>query len=164
MEEDRRLIYNRRGELCNTIIDLFKNGKDGNKYLPVFEEDTKYCMDWGIIGLEYKKYFCWTQLSNNMFCIEYPDDIDWRTWSEIRPKIIKWVSWISKNLFDPEKIIFSTFTTDRVKMRIAVAMLDKIELPRNYADDIFCNFVECYWSRKHIYSKFYYKYILDIPF
>ena len=57
MEENRDKIFDQRGELCNTIKDLFKNTSKCENFLPVFREDEGYCMDWGIIGSEYEKYF-----------------------------------------------------------------------------------------------------------
>lgn len=164
MEKNRDKIFDQRGELCNTIKDLFKNISTHEKFLPVFREDEGYCMDWGIIGSEYEKYFGWVKTPDGKFCSVCPDNMDWRTWIEIKAKIKEWIAWISQRLFHPNKMIGSKHTTDLVRLRIAVAMLDKIELPRIYSDEIFDNLIQCYWIRKYVYDTYYYRYILGVPF
>ena len=101
MEENRDKIFDQRGELCNTIKDLFKNTSKCENFLPVFREDEGYCMDWGIIGSEYEKYFGWIKTPDGKFCSVCPDNMDWRTWIEIKAKINKWLAWISQRLFHP---------------------------------------------------------------
>lgn len=162
MEKITTICFDQRGELCNTIKELFEK-KDYKQYIPIFTNNG-YNIDWSIIGLEFEKLFGWSQLIDNKLYPICPDDLDWKTWVEIKPKIQKWIVWISQHIFHPKRMIVSKNTTDLVRLRIAVALLDKMELPRNYADEFFDNLIYTYWARKYVYNTYYYKHILKIPF
>lgn len=61
-------------------------------------------------------------------------------------------------------MLHDTRATDAVQMRIFVSMLNKLGLPRIYADEIFDNVHLQYDIRKPVFEDYYLMKILGLPF
>ena len=157
------LVFDRRGDLCNKLKAFLLQECD-KAYIPVCT-DQGFRFDWRIIGLEYEKYFGYPHLGKDgtMYPIK-PNDISFEVWQKAIPQVRKWIWWVSYKLFYPTRIIGRSNAADRVLLRISVSLLDKIELPKYYIDNMFDNLVVCYYSRKRAYNSYFYKSILGIPF
>lgn len=158
----KEIIFNNRGELCNKLIEQLN--KDCNKrFIPVCT-DQGYRFDWSIIGFEYQKYFGYPHMIDNKLYPIKPRDVEFNQWVKACNDVRTWINWLSIKLFYPTRMIGSKFATDSVLLRVGVSMLNKIDLPRYYKDNLFDNLIECYYNRKKPYDTFYYREILGIPF
>ena len=146
-----------RGDLSDTLKAYFNEKICDKNLIPRLRPYSGFRCDWTIIGDEFE----------NIFDIEVnckPKDYDFEQWLKAKPQVQKLVSWLSLKLFYPTKIVKSRRDTDRVLIRIAVAKLNKIDLPKEIKDTMFDNLIYCYYNRKYVYDEFYYKEIMDLPF
>ena len=163
MEKNKReIIFNERGELCDKLVEYFINS-NSSYWIPKKYSTIEYHMDWQIIGKSFEKYFTDSRYVDFTGPIK-PNDLTFEIWQEAQKSVRELLYWLSNNLFYPSRIVNSRHKTDMVLLRIAVSKLDKIKLPKYYIDAMFSNIIECYYSRKRVYTQFYYQQILGIPF
>lgn len=145
-----------KGKLSKNFLTLLSKHMD-EEWLPYYDNNTGYRFDWNIPGIEFKYIFGFENPTK-------PEDIPYDVWIENIPKVRSWVRWVSTELFDPERLIKSTWLTDRVLMRIATSKIDKITIPKKYLDTMFDNMHFCYYTRKNVYDMYYSQIILKLPF
>lgn len=144
-------IYD-RGKLSQQFIDyLLKTGLP-SKLLPYWQDCYGYRCDWNIIGGDECRNLFEPYNSNNTFSLEQ------------KREIVNWLKWISKKIFKSDVFLMSSYKTDAVRIRIAVSLLDKINIPKEIKDTIFDNLIYVYWERKRAYDTFYYLEIMKLPF
>lgn len=151
------LIDHKTGRLSKEFLEELKKNMD-EEWLPHWDSNNNYRLDWNIIGIEFKYMFGFD--SN----IKRPSDIPYNIWIENIPKVREWLNWVSTRLFDPKLLVSRTWLTDRVLMRIATSKIDKMTLPRKYTDIMFDNMHYCYYIRKRVYDEYYHKVIMKLPF
>lgn len=83
---------------------------------------------------------------------------------QIRERIREYVQWVSRNVFHPNRLMFNTIKTSRVRLRIALNLLDKIELPHELKLDIHIDMIACFHTRKLVYDKYHCEQLLHLPF
>ena len=141
-----------KGKLSEQFKEyLLKTGLPNN-LLPYWQDCYGYRCDWNIIGGEESKNLFELYNGNNTFSLDQ------------KKEVINWLKWISKKIFKPDIFLLSSYKTDAVNIRIAVSLLDKINIPKLNKDVVFDNFVYTYWERKRAYDTFYYLEIMKLPF
>ena len=83
---------------------------------------------------------------------------------EQRKNVQTWLYRVSTKLFLPELMVGSPIATDKVQLRIATSLIDKLNIPRQYRDYLFDNTIYCFWIRKRAYSNFFWQEIVQLPF
>lgn len=115
--------------------------------------------DWNIFGLIVTKAYG----PNSIFPKEYADN-EVRIWLEHRFKVKALLKYCQWKLFNNKSMLQNNRKTDGVLMRIVIAKLNNLGLPRIYADEIFDNIHLQYAIRKPIFEDYFVIKILGLPF
>ena len=136
-------VINEQGFLSKELLDLFKKNRIDEDCLPYFDNITHYGYnkDWNAIGGELIKI----QFSNN-------------------PDVVKWLIRLCIKIFHPEVMVRTSMQTDFVQLRIAAAMIDKLNMPYQDKYMLFDNMQFIYHVRKKVFIEFHFTYIEQLPF
>ena len=145
-DEVKKHIYDKSAKLSQQFIDFIKHEGVPNYLLPLFDNNSGYRCDWNIIGgEEAKEYFKpYYKPISDKFILSL----------EQRKNVQTWLYRVSTKLFLPELMVGSPIATDKVQLRIATSLIDKLNIPRQY----------CFWIRKRAYDTFFWQEIVQLPF
>lgn len=87
-----------------------------------------------------------------------------RSWLSFHYPLIHGVSWLEKEVFHPNKLMFENIKTSQIKLRIGFSMLDKITMPHTLRSEIQSHMIACFYARKIVYDKYYATEFLKLPF
>lgn len=122
-------------------------------YLPKVEED------WNLFGSVISR----TYGPDGVFPKQYSDK-ELLKWIQHKIQVRNLLLFVQRKLFTHLAMLHNTRATDAVQMRIFVSMLNKLGLPRIYADEIFDNVHLQYDIRKPVFEDYYLMKILGLPF
>lgn len=123
-------------------------------YLPI-----NLVEDWNIFGPIISKVYG----PDGVFPKEYEDG-DLAKWLDHRLKVRSLLKYSQWKIFSHNSMLNNNRLTDGVLMRIVVSKLNKIDLPRVYADEIFDNVHLQYYVRKPVFEDYFVIKILGLPF
>lgn len=155
-DEVKKHIYDKSAKLSQQFINFIKHEGVPDYLLPLFDNNSGYRCDWNIIGgEEAKEYFKpYYKPISDKFILSL----------EQRKNVQTWLYRVSTKLFLPELMVGSPIATDKVQLRIATSLIDKLNIPRQYRDYLFDNTIYCFWIRKRAYSNFFWQEIVQLPF
>lgn len=155
-EQVKPYIYDKTAKLSQYFISYIKQEGVPDNLLPLFTDNGGYRFDWNIVGGE--------EVRNYFEPYRMPITKKYFFSLNQRIEVQKLVNRLSCKIFLPELMTKNAIKTDQVQLRIAVAMLDKINIPTAYRSLLFDNFLYCYWVRKRAYDTFFWKEIIQFPF
>lgn len=154
------VILNQDGSL----IQEFKNYLYERLSPEFIPNDYKYgyYIDFKLLG-KYHNSFKDYDPKTNTWPIK-PESLTFEQWVSSKRMILRWMRWVTVNIFDPNAMITNTHETDRVNLRIAVSQLNNWNLPDDFKEYIFDNLILHYYVRKRVFNNYYFTEILKIPF
>lgn len=152
-----------KGKLTKEFLQYVISEGLPEDLLPYWSDYFGYRCDWNIIGGQeaqeiFEPYYKYNPESKEEW---YYDN---RLTLEQKWSVVKWLSRTTEKIFKVETMLKSSIDHDKVQLRIATTMIDKLEIPKIYRDMLFDNMVYTYWVRKRAYDAFFCKEIMQFPF